>query len=277
VPSPSEQYGRFYHEPAHQSRGTASLPFQRSESLHGLIGSAVAAVGKIDPKSPPASNPCALQPDTLVFLGELLAKTLPKVIVEFGSGTSTVCFSRWANDHGSRLISIEHDRRWFEEIQTRLTDQERAATDLRHAPLRLVQSGLRTFLTYGRMDRIVDHLRSAQLILVDGPHISGREAVLYAVLSSCSPGAIVILDDYKHYAVREMLISVASQVADCFVGEAIEQNSHGLYVLRCERTPVPTTPPRLGAFPTLRSYWRCFREFWQYGTGDRSRSGRRAR
>lgn len=275
MPSFSEQYGRFYLEAAHRNRGRAPLPFRRSESLHGLVCSALAAVAKIAGRLPPAPNPCALQPDTLAFLGDLLTRTSPKVIVEFGSGASTVCFARWASDNGARLISIEHDRGWFEEIEAKFTEQERAATDLRHAPLRLVQSGLRTFLTYERMDRIEDRLRSAQIILIDGPHISGREAVLYAVLSSCTPGAIVVLDDYRHYAVREMLITVASSVADCFVGEEIDENSHGLYVLRCERTPVPTTPPRLGALPTLRSYWRCFREFWQYGTGARSGSGRR--
>jgi predicted O-methyltransferase YrrM len=274
VPSSSERYGGFYLEAAHRNRGTESLPFARSESLHGLICSALAVATEVEATLPPASNPCALQPDTLAFLGELLERLSPEVIVEFGSGASTLCFARWASDHHAHLVSIEHDRGWFEEIQTKLTDRERAATDLRHAPLHLIPSGLRTFLTYGRMDQIVSHLRSAQLILVDGPHISGREAVLYAVLSSCAPGAIVVLDDYKHYAVREMLITVAPSLAKCFVGEEVEQNSHGLYVLRCERSPVPTTPPRLGTLPTLRSYWRCARELWQYGRGSHSRSGR---
>jgi predicted O-methyltransferase YrrM len=274
VPSSSERYGGFYLEAAHRNRGTGALPFARSESLHSLICSALAVAAEVEPTLPPASNPCALQPDTLAFLNELCERLSPKVIVEFGSGASTLCFARWASDHGSQLVSVEHDRGWFEEIRTRFTDGQRAATDLRHAPLHLVSSGLRGFLTYERMDGIVPNLRSAQLILVDGPHIAGREAVLYAVLSSCVPGAIVVLDDYKHYAVRDMLITVAPSLSACFVGEEIEQNSHGLYVLRCERSPVPTTPPRLGPLPTLRSYWRCFRELWQYGTGSRPRSGR---
>jgi predicted O-methyltransferase YrrM len=267
VPDPSDPYGRFHLEAAHRNRGLAPPPFARSESFHSLIRSAIAGAVKGGERLPPASNLCALQPDTLAFLIELMNSLLPHTIVEFGSGASTICFARWASDHNARLISIEHDRGWFEETEGRFTKQERAATELRHAPLGLVQSGLRTFLTYGRMEQIVDRLKSAQLVLIDGPHWSGREAVLYTVLSSCASGAIVVLDDYRHYAIREMLLNVPSSVADCFVGEEVEENSHGLYVLRCERSAGLARPPRLNLLSTVRSYWRCFRDFKQYGTG----------
>jgi predicted O-methyltransferase YrrM len=268
VPDFAEPYGRFHLEATHRNGGIAPPPFRPSESLHDLIRSALTGALREGAPLPPATNLCALQPDTLAFLGELLNRLSPETIVEFGSGASTICFARWASEHGARLISIEHDRGWFEETASRFTDQERAATDLRHAPLGLVQSGLRLFLTYQRMDQIFDQPRERQLVLIDGPHWSGREAVLYTVLSSCTPGTIVVLDDYRHYAIREMLLNVAPPVAACFVGEGIEDNSHGFYVLRCERSPDVAKPPRLDVLSTVRSYWRCFRDFRQYGTGS---------
>jgi hypothetical protein len=76
------------------------------------------------------------------------------------------------------------------------------------------------------------------------------------------------VDDARHYAVHDMLAGVPPALARCFAGEAIDDNSHGLYVLRCLRAPSPVTMPSLGARAIARSYWRCLRDFRQYGTGD---------
>jgi predicted O-methyltransferase YrrM len=257
---------RFHSDGAHLLRGRGALPFTSSDQLDELIGQEYAA-GLQNPR-PASDNPFALLPDTLSFLHEHLERTRPRLILEFGSGASTRLFAAWAAANQARLISVEHDRRWVLEVERGLSPLERAAVELRHAPLRLTWRGTRQFFSYRHLDQLSRSIAGCDLILIDGPHISGREVVLRAVLANAVPGTIVVIDDFRHYAVREMLMQTPATVARCFEGTAIPDNSHGLYVLRCvHRPPAEAFPP-----PSLRtigqSYWRCLRDFRQHGTGD---------
>jgi predicted O-methyltransferase YrrM len=216
--------------------------------------------------TPGAENPYALQADTLALLETLADLLTPRLIVEFGSGASTALFASWASLHDARLISVEHDRRWFEETWRQLSPAQQAVTELRHAALRLSRGGLRTFLSYGGLAELGDAIGRADLVLIDGPHMSGREPVIHTVLSHCRPGAVVVIDDFAHYAVREMLLGNPGVVSG-FAGEVIAQNSHGLCVLRCLTPPSASTISSLDLPSVLRSYWRCWRDFREYGTG----------
>lgn len=62
------------------------------------------------------------------FLGTLVKSRMQ--VFEFGSGGSTVYFAR-KNCH---VISIEHDRVWFDAVQTRLQVEECTWIDLRFIP-----------------------------------------------------------------------------------------------------------------------------------------------
>jgi hypothetical protein len=97
--------------------------------------------------------------------------------------------------------------------------------------------------------------------------MSGREMVLYFVLTHCAPGALIVADDFRHYSVRDMFLGLPRELAECFVGSPIDDNAHGLMVLRCTRPPVPAVIPALGVRAIARSYWRCLRDFRQHGTG----------
>jgi predicted O-methyltransferase YrrM len=227
----------------------------------------VAAARASHRERPASENPYALQPDTLDLLEGLLESLSPKAVVEFGSGASTAVFARWAAEHRARLISIEHDRQWADRVRTALSASELAATDLRHAPLRLTTAGLRAFLTYQGLEELGAAIAEAGLILIDGPHVSGREPVIYAVLSGCNVGATIVIDDFRHYAIREMLTDVDAAVAQCFAGLEIDDNSHGVCVLRCERPPARLKLPNRDLMAVMRSYWRCFRDYRQYGSG----------
>src|SRR5258708_37252801 len=146
-------------------------------------------------------------------------------------------FAAWGAEHGSRLVSVEHDRRWVAEIAGQLSPAQRSAVTMVHAPLRQIRRGLRQFLSYGFLDQLASDLEQARLVLVDGPYISGRELVLYFVLSHSRPGTVIVIDDFRHYSVREMLLGIPQSMASCFAGEPIQENSHGLYVLRCLQQP----------------------------------------
>lgn len=262
-------YTRLHEDGPHQRRARAAIPFGHSVEFSALVDSWIqSAEANGSTKRGPLPNPCALQPDTLGFLQEVLNSQNSRAIVEFGSGASTELFAPWAALHDAGFVSVEHDRVWVDDLKRRLASVERSRVDLRYMPLRFVRRGLRGFMTYRDLADLADTLRKADLVLIDGPHSSGREPVLHAVLTSSRPGAVIVVDDFRHYAIRQMLIDVSPAVGACFSARAIDDNAHGLMVLRCLRSPPASRVPGGGPLSIARSYWRCFRDYRQYGTGD---------
>jgi len=248
-------------------RPSQTLPFNNlpefSESLAELYALAQSRFGSLL-----SNNPYALLPDTLNFLSELMAHQQPSTIMEFGSGESTYNFASWAVANNSHVVSVENDKKWVNHIKSIVPDNAKKALSLLHAPLRIRVGGIRLFFTYKSLDTLNSHVTKARLILIDGPHLSGREVVLYLVLNSCQPSTLIVIDDFNLSPVRDMLASVPKKLADCFAGVAIENNSHGLYILRCEQLPEPATLPVVSFLAIARSYWRCLLDYQKYGTGD---------
>ena len=213
------------------------------------------------------SNPYALGADTLQFLCELLNRIGPRQIVEFGSGESTRLFAEWAVTSNARLISFEHDGYWASQVRSGLHDRQLQIANIVHAPLVLKRHGLRLFLTYQGLHRWTEELQKSSLILIDGPHMAGREPVLYFAMNHCRVGAVIVVDDFNLYGIRDVLTTVPPELVASFEGTAIETNSHGLYVLRCRRSHEPVMIPFVGVKAAMRSYWRCLRDYRTYGTG----------
>lgn len=241
-------------------------PLRHSDELHALVQEVVRESAASQGAT--TDNLFALLPDTLAFLGGLLARTAPDLIVEFGSGRSTKTFANWAALNRKRVISVEHDRQWLESIERELSPDERRVLTMLHAPLRLRWHGLRQFLTYESLHQITYEVQRADFFLLDGPHVSGREDVLYFVLCNCREDAIVVIDDLRLRPIGEMLETLPPSLAECFAVEVVDENSHGLGVLRCLRRPVVSGPPTLSIRSVLRSYWRCVLDYRRYGTGD---------
>ncbi len=256
---------RFHAEHADRRRDLTLPVFVDDPSLTALVKKASVVLDGNYSASP---NPYALQADTLNFLLTLLGLTSPRSIVEFGSGASTKVFAQWAAQHDTSVTSVEHDRAWIEDIRRQLDPSQSRAVRLVHAPLRPMRGGFRQFMSYGALSGLVDDVRRADLLLLDGPHISGREIVLYFVLAHCRPDALIIIDDLRHYAVFEMIAGLSPQVAECFAATAVDDNAHGLLVLKCFRTPGTVRIPMGSLKAILKSYWRCVRDLRAYGTGD---------
>jgi predicted O-methyltransferase YrrM len=262
--------GHFHDEQLHLARAMGPLPFARSEALQALVNDCYPSLANGAARSARAAsaNIYALMPDTVDFLAALLDRLGPELVVEFGSGESTRLFAAWVAEHHARLVSVEHDRGWVADVAGRLTAEQREAVTMVHAPLRPVRRGLRQFLTYRALDQLAADVARAGLFLLDGPHMSGREVVLYFVLSHCRPGAIIVIDDFRHYSVREMLVGIPAPLASCFAAVPLAENSHGLCVLQCLHQPPAVRVPNLGLRPVLRSYWRSLRDYRAHGTGD---------
>lgn len=245
----------------------AARPFARSDEFRAFVDE-VLQESKASGSIVASDNPYALLPDTLSFLGALLDRTVPDLIVEFGSGQSTRLFSKWAAEYGKRVISVEHDRSWIEQVDRELPPALRSVVTMVHAPLRLKRHGLREFFSYDALNQLAFEVRRADLFLLDGPHVSGREDVLYFVLCQCHVGATIVIDDFRSYSIGEMVDTLPARLAECFAISAVDDNSHGLGVLRCVRAPSPAPLPAISFRSVLRSYWRCFLDYKNYGTGD---------
>lgn len=118
----------------------------------------------------------ALHPGTAAELGARLAVAQPRMIVETGSGHSTLMLARYAKATGAKVVSLEHAPRYYTETLLLLQRYGLAnVVDLRQANLRQTPVGpwYDTILPDG-----------IDFALIDGPpgYTGGRAAVLPALL-----------------------------------------------------------------------------------------------
>ncbi|OLT28415.1 methyltransferase [Nocardiopsis sp. CNR-923] len=150
----------------------------------------------------------AASPDVLRVLVRQIDLLRPGLVVEFGSGASSVWLGyALRRAGGGRLVAIEHDARYAE-----LSRELVAAhglddmIEIRHAPLTEVESvrvlvGDETVRTADRWydASVLADLDGIGLVFVDGPpQATGRHArypAVPAVLPHCTEDAVIVLDD----------------------------------------------------------------------------------
>ncbi|KIC40151.1 hypothetical protein RA27_15065 [Ruegeria sp. ANG-R] len=119
-------------------------------------------------RSLPNWNVWSMPPDTLVQILEIIETRKPKLIVEFGSGISTIVIASKLRDVGGKLISYEHDAEYAENVRHGLTERGLAGfVDLRVRGITPTK-----FLEYDHRwyDVDLDELpKNADLVVVDGP------------------------------------------------------------------------------------------------------------
>ena len=149
----------------------------------------------------PSSGQWALNPTGLLQVVSLIEQHRPSMIVELGSGTSTIWMGYALEQAGGgRLVSLEH--------LPDFADRTRILVDIhgldklvevRDAPLRPIQLGETTSPWYA-LDTLVD-LPEIDLLFVDGPPGTAGPVARYPALPVLSDrladGAIVVLDDFR--------------------------------------------------------------------------------
>src|SRR6266536_561756 len=141
-----------------------------------------------------------LAADSLRFLIGEIERIKPHVVLEFGSGVSTVCFAHALRGDDAVVISIDHDGWFLEETRSLL---RRAGLDDR---VRLVSAPL-VKVEYGRVSAVsydLGHARALlrshppSFVLIDGPPraiTNSRYLTLPRLVGSAPPGARWFLDD----------------------------------------------------------------------------------
>ena len=154
----------------------------------------------------------ALTADAAAVLARQVALCRPNVVVELGSGVSTVLVGKLLQDQGhGRVYSLDHDSAWAEETRK----QVRAAglqdqAEVLDAPLSRQEVDGQHFLWY-EIPAKVNELAQIDLLIVDGPPQAidpdglPRYPALPKLLPQLSADATIFIDDAKRPGEREMV------------------------------------------------------------------------
>lgn len=194
--------------------------------------------GELDSEIKKKLNGSTLDEKTLLLLSRLTEIMSPRVILEFGSGTSTSLFASYLKkDRDSRLISLDNFK-YFADKAIEGLDVQQQITSI-HAPISLSFYKGCPLVTYS--NKFVTTLKmhpKAELVLIDGPYgrIFWRDPALVLSAPYLHKNAIILLDDsarareQKSLAVLEDLFN--SQIEIC----ELPGFSKGLTLIRLNGT-----------------------------------------
>jgi predicted O-methyltransferase YrrM len=158
----------------------------------------------------PATRGWAASPDLLMVLVDLVITERPSLVVECGSGASTLwlalAMQRFEID--GRIIALEHDPVFGGKTREFLARHDvRDLAEIRDAPLESFSLDGQTYSWYAR--RAWEGLTGIDLLFVDGPPATTGHRARYPALpllsGSLSPVATAVLDDLVVPDMQEVL------------------------------------------------------------------------
>lgn len=169
-----------------------------------------------DDKMLPPTGGWALDARSMAHLLELVGESEPRLLVELGSGSSTVWLGRMCKSIGTRIVSVEHDPHHYERTRRLLERHDLSEiVDLRYAPITEQHLAGESYLWYDLS--VLDDLSQIDFLLVDGPPkaVASRSPALNALEEMLSSSVVVVLDDIEreeergvieHWAVQAKLV-----------------------------------------------------------------------
>lgn len=148
----------------------------------------------------PATRSWAASPDLLLTIAEMVKKTKPGLVVELGSGVSTLVAAKAG---AKKIISIDNSSEFGGKTVALLKEHKVRGVDVRIAPLRPYANGSEWY----DLESIKD-LKKIDLLIVDGPPGSKNPEARYPALQQfkdkLSSSAIVIIDDVNREGERKL-------------------------------------------------------------------------
>jgi predicted O-methyltransferase YrrM len=175
----------------------------------------------------PGLRSWAASADVLLTLVNTSQKIKPKVVLDLGSGVSTLVLAKASP--GAKVFSIDHLEEFAGKTRSLLEDHQITNVDLRVAPLSPNSAGSDWYEISALSD--IDQI---DLLFIDGPPGSkddkARHPALAHCLSKLSPKAVIVIDD----AGRDGERALAQMFLQALPGYEIEFLSHekGTAVLR---------------------------------------------
>ena len=167
--------------------------FRQIEALTGLYGT-------LDIHNPlPRTRHTAASPDFLQLLANEIFRIRPEIIVEVGSGTSTLIAAYCLKKLGrGKIVSLDHLEKYAD-----ITRQTIELHDLNnfaevvHAPLKAYQLDGAEFQWYE--STALEKIERIDLLVVDGPPQAVSNRARYPAIpllnDKLHPGSIILLDD----------------------------------------------------------------------------------
>jgi predicted O-methyltransferase YrrM len=186
-----------------QQKNTATGTDRLLRAQTGEVEALVQLFQDFTPRAPmPSSGGFALNPTDLLDLLHLIRTRRPRLVLELGSGTSSVWIAYALEQVGGRLVSLDHDPGYAEKTRAQLAAHGlTAVAEVRDAPLRPVLLDDRSFPWYDT-DALAD-LRAVDLLLIDGPpEKTGPDArypAMKVLENRLADAATVVFDDaHRH-------------------------------------------------------------------------------
>lgn len=198
-----------------------------------------------DVKFLPTSRGWAGSPDFLLKLLEIIFKNKPNVIVELGSGLSTVVIgSALKKVNNGRLISFDHDERFLKNTKANVKlNKVGDFVSLNYTPLVQYNNGYKWYdLTNVSIESKID------LLIVDGPpriiQKNARFPALPLLLEQLSNECIIVLDDANRndeQEIIEMWMNLLDEKKIIYIKETLNFYDKGLVILDIQKTFITST------------------------------------
>ncbi|CAN2208081.1 COG4122 Predicted O-methyltransferase [Candidatus Nanopelagicaceae bacterium] len=168
--------------------------YRQSEALQQLF-----ALLKFSAPIPPTRS-WAASPDLLLTIADLVRTHKPRLVVELGSGVSTLIVAKAG---ARRVISMDNSAEFAMKTREMLKAHKVRGVEVRVAPLKSHASGVDWYDTAKLKD-----LKKIDMLIIDGPPGSknpdARKPALKELLAKLSPNVVVVIDDVNRIGERQL-------------------------------------------------------------------------
>lgn len=148
----------------------------------------------------PSSRGWAASPDFLLALFEISRKVKPRLVLELGSGVSTLVL---AKSGAKKVVSLDHSAEYGEMTRAMLKNHKAGGVDIRISDLENYPGG---FAWYSQES--LKGISKIDLLVIDGPPSATNPDARYPALENLLPllsaKAVVVLDDANRADERKL-------------------------------------------------------------------------
>lgn len=181
----------------------------------------------------------SISPDAACYLINKVRTKKPLVVIECGSGDSTVIIASGLKKNGKgKIISFEHDKLWAKKSKSMIKNLSlQDYCEVVYAPLEQITVDKGNWLWYSNFENKIKD-EKIDMLFIDGPpkkkdSDSPRYPAVPICLSRFNDGAIVILDDAKRTAEKDYIYNWKKKYN--LTGDIRLQYERGLGVLKFEK------------------------------------------
>jgi predicted O-methyltransferase YrrM len=222
-------------------RSVEAVPSQITISLPSELHAMEVILRRFPECSIPTTS-WSMRFSNLLAILDLLDAHRPRLVVEFGSGISTLLIAAWMREsHQGRIVSFDHDADWAAITRRYLHNHELGDfAEVVHAPLRSSSDEQSVSAWYDLDRHQIAELEDIDMVVVDGPPAGivekrlARMPALGRLYDRLAPSCVVILDDAKRTGESQIVNEWTTRysefipvVLDTSTGVAILRRSNG--------------------------------------------------